>query len=119
MRVALVAGTSASRVVHLAKVPKQPIGLGLQTTSCGIGVLVTEVDRGSSAAASELKVGDCILSIDDCVPSSPKDAVGMVLRSESVVKLTVIGDAQATLTDRANRIGKGDLPIDPAGVPAM
>ncbi len=27
--------------------------------------------------------------------------------------------AHATLTDRADRIGKGNLPIDPAGIPAM
>ena len=76
---------------------KQPIGIGLQTTSCGVGVLVTEIDRGSMAAASELKIGDCVLSINEQVPASPKDAVQMILRAEGSVRFVVIGDAAATL----------------------
>ena len=93
-------GTSASRVVQLTKSTKgdkQPIGLGLQTTSCGIGILVTEIDTRSAAAESDLRLGDCILSIDDQVPSSPKDAVSLILKGDTVINFVVIGDAQATL----------------------
>jgi hypothetical protein len=31
---------------------KTPIGLGLQTTSCGVGILITEIDAGSAASLS-------------------------------------------------------------------
>jgi len=31
---------------------KTPIGLGLQTTSCGVGILITEIDVGSAASLS-------------------------------------------------------------------
>lgn len=79
---------------------KQPIGLGLQSTSCGIGILVTEIDKGSSAAASELRLGEVILSIDDMVPSSPRDAVQIILKGDDVVRLVVIGDADATYGSR-------------------
>lgn len=41
------------------------------------------------------------------------------IRNEQFVIMIGHGEALATLTDRANRIGKGELPIDPAGVPAM
>ena len=94
----MLAGTTASRVVELTKntEQKQPIGLGMQTTSCGVGILVTEIDKGSSAAASDLKLGDCILSVNDQVPSSPKDAVSLILKSEPLIRFVVIGDANAT-----------------------
>lgn len=94
---ALSAGTTDSREVLLTKnmQNKQPIGLGMQTTSCGVGILVTEIDKGSSSEQSDLKLGDCILSIDGCVPSSPKDAVSMILKAgtlDGVVRFVVIGD---------------------------
>ena len=82
---------------------KQPIGLGMQSTSCGVGILVTEIDPGSSASQSELKLGDCILSINNQVPSNPKEAVSLILKSEREVKFIIIGDAQATF--------KGGLPV--------
>ena len=88
-------GTSASRVVQLTKSTKgdkQPIGLGLQTTSCGVGILVTEIDKGSSAWESELRLGDCILSINGAVPSSPKEAVGFILKAEKTVCFVLIGE---------------------------
>ena len=95
-----LAGTSPSRVVELTKNTsgehKQPIGLGLQTTSCGVGVLVTEIDKGSSAAESELRLGEVILSVDGMVPASPKDAVHMILKAGPLIRLVVIGDAQET-----------------------
>jgi len=70
----------------------QPIGLGLQTTSCGVGILVTEIDKGSSAWESELRLGDCILSINGAVPSSPKEAVGFILKAEKTVCFVLIGE---------------------------
>jgi len=95
-----LAGSSASRKIYMTKNNKggerQPIGLGLQTTSCGIGILVTEIDKGSAAADSDLKLGDCILAIDDVVPIAPKDAVHIILKAEDVIKFNVIGDQAAT-----------------------
>jgi len=97
-----LAGASASREILLFKnksgsaVPG-PIGLGLQTTSCGIGVLVSEIDGGSASADSELKLGDCILSIDDKVPSSPHEAVHYIRKGDDPVKFVVIGDAVDSL----------------------
>lgn len=85
------------------KAAKQPIGLGLQTTSCGIGILVTEIDKGSSAAESELRLGEVILSIDDAVPSSPKDAVSKILQAEGTIRFVVIGDADATYGGTVSR----------------
>jgi hypothetical protein len=85
-----LAGTAQSRTVVLHKKPygdddKLPIGLGLQTTSCGIGILVTEIDPGSAAWACKesggLRLGDAILSIDGTVPSSPKHAVNLILQA--------------------------------------
>ena len=95
-------GSSASRTIYMTKNTrggeKQPIGIGLQTTSCGIGILVTEIDKGSAAADCELRVGDCILSVDGSVPSSPKEAVALIVRSpEDVIRFVVIGDQQATM----------------------
>jgi len=74
-----------------------PIGLGLQTTSCGVGILVTEIDTGSAASVSELVVGDCILSIDSQVPTSPKHAVALILAAKDVVQFVVIGNQQETM----------------------
>jgi len=97
-----LAGTGSSRVVVMQKLlPNQnpedrtPIGLGLQTTSCGVGILVTEIDVGSAAASSDLKIGDAILSINDQVPSSPKDAVRLILEEKGKpVKFTIISSEQ-------------------------
>lgn len=83
-----LAGTAQSRTIVLPKRPhgpdeKVPIGLGLQTTSCGVGVLVTEIDPGSAAWACKeaggLRLGDAILAVDGIVPSSPKHAVNLIL----------------------------------------
>ena len=81
-----MAGTGSSKIVQMKKKiagmedKKVPIGLGLQTTSCGVGILITEIDKGSCAEmCGLLKEGDCILSINGSVPSSPKDAVRLTL----------------------------------------
>ena len=98
-----LAGTAQSRTVALHKKPygdddKLPIGLGLQTTSCGIGILVTEVDPGSSAWACKeqggLKLGDAILSIDGTVPTSPKHAVQLILAGGPSVFFNTIDDKE-------------------------
>jgi len=87
-----VAGTTKSRHVTMVKSRENPkVGLGLQTTSCGIGILVTEIDHDGTAAQSQLKLGDSILAIDDVVPTSPKHAVQLIMASEYVVKFAVIG----------------------------
>ena len=95
------AGSSPSRTVTLTKCKdgqtKPPIGLGLQVTSRGVGILVTEIDAGSATADSDLKLGDCILSVDGQVPSSPKDAVHLILKAGNTVDFVVIGDVAATL----------------------
>ena len=98
----MYAGTATSKVILMQKeLPgsdpdtRTPIGLGLQTTSCGVGILVTEIDRGSAAEASQLRLGDTILSIDDQVPSSPKDAVRLILAERRPVKFVVVNDAVA------------------------
>jgi len=89
-----VAGTAPSRIVSMVKSKENPkVGLGLQTTSCGIGILVTEIDADGTAAQSHLKVGDSILSVDDVVPTSPKHAVQLIMGSEYAVKFVVIGHA--------------------------
>ena len=94
-----LAGSLPSRLIKMQKDPNGdgkvlPIGIGVQSTSCGVGILISEIDTGSAAAASELKLGDCILSIDGAVPCSPKDAVLMVLGSPGKeVEFVVIGDA--------------------------
>ena len=41
------------------------------------------------------------------------------IREQRFVIMIGHGEARATLQGRAERIGRGDLPIDPAGVPAM
>jgi len=97
-----LAGTATSRIVVMDKLlpgqdpeVKTPIGLGLQTTSCGVGILITEIDNGSAAQHSELKVGDALLSINDQVPSSPKDAVRLILEEKGKpVKFVVINSDQ-------------------------
>jgi len=91
-----VAGTAPSRIVSMVKSKDNPkVGLGLQTTSCGIGILVTEIDLDGTAAQSHLKTGDSILSIDDVVPTSPKHAVQLIMSSEYAVKFVVIGHVPA------------------------
>lgn len=103
-----VAGTASSRVIHLSKLrppgdsgdPSKPfpIGLGLQTTSCGVGILVTEIDTGSAASLSELVLGDTVLSIEDTVPVSPKHAVSLILGAVDSIKFVVIGNATPELS---------------------
>ena len=80
----------------MTKEKGKPIGLGLQTTSCGVGILVTEIDKNSAAMDSDLRIGDCVLSIDLMVPSSPKDAVGKILAEGDTVKFVVIGEYPPT-----------------------
>lgn len=97
-----LAGTAQSRTVVLRKRPngedaeKLPIGLGLQTTSCGIGILVTEIDPGSAAWVCKeeggLRLGDAILSINGTVPSSPKHAVNLIVTGGSHISFQVIDD---------------------------
>ena len=67
------------------------MGLGLQTTSCGIGILVTEIDMDGTAAQSNLKTGDSILSVDGVVPVSPKHAVQLIMGAEYCVSFVIIG----------------------------
>ena len=46
-----VAGTAKSRHVTMVKSRDNPkVGLGLQTTSCRIGILVTEIDHDGTGA---------------------------------------------------------------------
>ena len=97
-----IAGTATSRVVIMQKMlpgadpeARTPIGLGLQTTSCGVGILITEIDHGSAAAYSDLKIGDAVLSINDQVPSSPKDAVKLILEDKGQpVKFVIISSKE-------------------------
>jgi len=97
-----LAGTGSSKTVVMRKeIPGQtdpnakvPIGLGLQTTSCGIGILITEIDSNTAAAYSGLGVGDCILSIEDTVPKSPKHAVELILGKPESVKFIVVDSTQ-------------------------
>jgi hypothetical protein len=98
-----LAGTGPSRVVEMRKkIPgvdeKIPIGLGLQTTSCGVGILINEVDKKSCAdVCGQLKEGDCILSINGQVPSSPKDAVRMIVDKEYSTVTFVLTDSSTKL----------------------
>ena len=94
-----LAGSSASRVVVLTKREPVngkagPIGLGLQTTSCGVGILVTEIDKGSAAAESELSLGDAILSVDGVVPKTPRHAVELIIGGGKEITFVVIGNAK-------------------------
>jgi len=103
-----MAGTARSRTVALSKkrpgnvserdsTKPYPIGLGLQTTSCGVGILVTEIDANSAASTSGLVVGDCILSVDGQVPTSPKHAVALILAAKELVNFVLIGNQEATM----------------------
>ena len=47
-----VAGLGPSKQIALVKARDKPVGLGLQVTSCGVGILVTEIDQHGSAAQS-------------------------------------------------------------------
>jgi S1-C subfamily serine protease len=95
-----LAGTSNSRTIALQKIPPGrgddekpvPIGLGLASTSCGVGVLVTEIDKGSAAEASDLVLGDAVISIDNAVPKSPRHAVELIIAGGPVVNFVVIGN---------------------------
>jgi S1-C subfamily serine protease len=60
-----------------------------------VGILVTEIDHGSAAAYSDLKIGDAVLSINDQVPSSPKDAVKLILEDKGQpVKFVIISSKE-------------------------
>mmetsp|Transcript_17157 Transcript_17157/g.40990 ORF Transcript_17157/g.40990 Transcript_17157/m.40990 type:complete len:361 (+) Transcript_17157:160-1242(+) len=90
-----LAGTAPSRIVSLVKHRDNPkVGLSLQTTSCGIGILITDIEQDSLAAQSHLTAGDTILSIDDNVPTSPKHASQLIANGKYAVKFVVIGHAQ-------------------------
>lgn len=86
-----VAGLGPSKQIALVKARDKPVGLGLQVTSCGVGILVTEIDQHGSAAQSALKAGDTILSIDGVVPTSPKHAVQLISQAEYIVNVVVVG----------------------------
>jgi hypothetical protein len=91
-----VAGTKPSRVVTMVKKGSGSggnvsIGLTLQTTSCGVGILISEIDPTGVAYQSDLRVGDAILSINGVVPQSPKHAVEEIKRAEYLVKFVVAG----------------------------
>ena len=104
-----LAGSAPSREVVLVNNlhHEQPIGLGMHAAMCGVGILVAEIDTGSSAELSDLQIGDCILSIDGCVPLSPNDAVSLILRADGVVRLVVIGDSEGG--EDAAQGGEGGL----------
>jgi len=98
-----LAGTGPSKEIWMSKkLPnlapdvKVPIGLGLQTTSCGVGVLITEIDPNTCAARSDLCVGDCILSIEDVVPKSPKHAVELILSTQEAIKFIIVDSSAET-----------------------
>lgn len=55
-----IAGALPSRRVRASL----PLGVTLRSTSCRVGVLVTEVARGGAAARGALVVGDIILSVN-------------------------------------------------------
>jgi len=71
---------------------------------------IEEFKQAAKAAGMELQFQD----LDDLAQVALQG-----IREDKFVIMIGHGDAQSTLTDRASRIGKGDLPIDPAGVPAM
>jgi len=88
-------GTAPSKILELHANLKEDgtrekYGLGLQTTSCGVGILVTEIDAGSAAAKSDLRMGDCIMSVEGCVPQSPKHAVQLIIGDEPKVDVRTI-----------------------------
>jgi len=85
-----IAGTAPSKIVELnARLKedgtREKYGLGLQTTSCGVGILVTEIDPNSAASNSALRMGDCLLSVEGLVPNSPKEAVRLIIGDEPKV----------------------------------
>lgn len=86
-----VAGVGQSRQVAVVKARDKPVGLDLQVTSCGIGIVVTGVDPNGSAAQSAIKVGDTILSIGGAIPTSPKHAVQLITQAEYILNLVLIG----------------------------
>jgi NAD(P)-dependent dehydrogenase (short-subunit alcohol dehydrogenase family) len=71
---------------------------------------IDEFKQAAKAAGMELQFQD----LDELAQVALQG-----IRDEQFVIMIGHGDAQATLSDRADRIGKGDLPIDPAGVPSM
>ena len=106
----------------VVKSKDRPVGLGLQPTSCGIGILICELDPNGSASSSSaarrpparlarprqapthaptrapragLKVGDIILSIDGTVPSSAKHAVQLISGAEYCIKFVCVGIDQS------------------------
>ena len=107
----------------VVKSKDRPVGLGLQPTSCGIGILISELDPNGSASSSSgapppaaaprttaapvrprvstsapragLKVGDIILSIDSQVPSSAKNAVQLIGAAEYCIKFVCVGIDQS------------------------
>jgi NAD(P)-dependent dehydrogenase (short-subunit alcohol dehydrogenase family) len=71
---------------------------------------IDEFKQAAKAAGMELQFQD----LDELAKVALQG-----IRDEKFVIMIGHDDARATLSDRANRIGKGDLPIDPAGVPSM
>ncbi len=71
---------------------------------------IEDFKQAAKAAGMELQFQD----LDDLAQVALQG-----IRDGKFVIMIGHGEALATLTDRANRIGKGDLPIDPAGIPAM
>jgi S1-C subfamily serine protease len=90
-----LAGTAPSRLVTVVKSKDRPVGLGLQPTSCGVGILISELDPAGSASSSSLKVGDIILSIDSTVPASAKHAVQLIGSSDYCIKFVTVGIDQS------------------------
>lgn len=86
-----VSGLGQSKQIALVKARDKPVGLGLQVTSCGVGILVTEIDSHGSAAQSAMRAGDIILSIDSVVPTAPKHAVQLIMQAEYIVNVVVVG----------------------------
>jgi len=87
-----VAGTAQSRTVTVVKPSsKQMIGISMMQTSCGIGILIAEIDPNGCAHDTALRVGDIVLSIGDVVPANPKEAAQLIQRAEYVIKMVLVG----------------------------
>mmetsp|Transcript_76495 Transcript_76495/g.127482 ORF Transcript_76495/g.127482 Transcript_76495/m.127482 type:complete len:348 (+) Transcript_76495:185-1228(+) len=85
-----LAGSTPSRVVTMVKRRDNPIGMSMQVTSCGVGILISEIDPQGIAAAAGLKVGDSILSVDDIVPNSPKHLASVINQCEYLLKFVIV-----------------------------
>jgi len=87
----------------------RPVELARERASAPVPT-IEEFKQAAKAAGMDLKFQD----LDELAQVALAG-----IRDERFVIMIGHSEAQATLRDRAERIGRGELPIDPAGVPAM